>query len=185
MTIRFTKTPAVSRTQPSIEADHLILRPLGRQDAALLHIYTSDRRVAEGTRSIPHPLTAAATQAYIDAAVAEDRDEDVWAIDGRPQGAPSFLGVVSLKSLDRNQSQIGYWVAPDFWHAGIASSAVKALLDTNPHRNKTVFAEVFQDNPVSARVLTNAGFDYIGDAEAHSLARHATVPTWTYLRKLA
>ena len=185
MTIRFSKPAALPPTQPVIEAEHLILRPLSRQDAALLHLYSGDRRVAEGTRSIPHPLTPESTQSYIDAALAVDRDEDVWAIDGRPQGAPSFLGVVSLKSLDRNQSQIGYWVAPDFWHGGIASSAVKALLDANPHGNKTVFAEVFQDNPVSARVLTNAGFDYIGDAEAFSLARHATVPTWTYLRKLA
>jgi hypothetical protein len=34
-------------------------------------------------------------------------------------------------------------------------------------------------------VLTNAGFDYIGDAEAFSVARNAKVPTWTYVRKMA
>jgi len=44
---------------------------------------------------------------------------------------------------------------------------------------------VFQDNPASARVLTNCGFEYIGDAEAFSVARNAKVPTWTYLRKFA
>ena len=32
-------------------------------------------------------------------------------------------------------------------------------------------------------VLTNNGFQYLGDAEAFSVARGATVPTWTYLRK--
>ena len=47
-----------------------------------------------------------------------------------------------------------------------------------------MFASVFQDNPASARVLTNCGFEYLGDAESFSVARGATVPTWTYSRKL-
>ena len=46
-----------------------------------------------------------------------------------------------------------------------------------------VFAESFQDNPRSARVLTNCGFDYLGDAEAFSVARNSVLPTWTYTRK--
>ena len=40
------------------------------------------------------------------------------------------------------------------------------------------------DNPASARVLTNTGFEYLGDAEAFSVARGSTVPTWTYLKRL-
>jgi RimJ/RimL family protein N-acetyltransferase len=86
--------------------------------------------------------------------------------------------------MDRGQSEVGYWVAPAFWNTGLASEAVRALIAANPRGDKTLFAEVLQDNPVSARVLTNAGFAYIGDAEAYSVARGATVPTWTYLKKL-
>jgi len=44
---------------------------------------------------------------------------------------------------------------------------------------------VFQDNPVSARVLTNSGFTYLGDAESYCVARGGMVPTWTYARTLA
>jgi hypothetical protein len=33
-------------------------------------------------------------------------------------------------------------------------------------------------------VLTNSGFDYLGAAEAFSVARGATVATWTYALKL-
>ncbi len=47
-----------------------------------------------------------------------------------------------------------------------------------------MFAEAFQDNPQSARVLTNAGFQYLGDAESFSVARNARVPTWTYVKRL-
>ncbi|MFN6978004.1 MAG: GNAT family N-acetyltransferase, partial [Gemmobacter sp.] len=58
------------------------------------------------------------------------------------------------------------------------------LVTANPGHDRTLFAEVFQDNPRSARVLTNAGFEYLGDAETFSVARGARVPTWTYTRKL-
>jgi RimJ/RimL family protein N-acetyltransferase len=67
---------------------------------------------------------------------------------------------------------------------GFATEAVKTLLAANPHVAKRYFAEAFQDNPGSARVLTNCGFDYLGDAEAFSVARNAAVPTWTYTLKV-
>jgi RimJ/RimL family protein N-acetyltransferase len=95
-----------------------------------------------------------------------------------------MMGIVALKQLDRGQSEISYWVAPAFWNTGIASDAVKALIAANPRRDQVIYGVVFQDNPASARVLTNAGFEYLGDAEAFSVARNASVRTWTYLRKL-
>lgn len=170
--------------QPVIPAERLVLRPLRVSDAGLLALYTGDRRVAEGTRAIPHPLPPGATEAFIARAGSEKRSEDVWALDGSDAGLAELLGIVSLTRMDRDQSELGYWVAPAFWNAGFASEAVTALIAANPHGSRTLFAEVFQDNPVSARVLTSAGFRYLGDAEAYSVARQTTVPTWTYLRKM-
>lgn len=179
-------TTEAATTVLQIVTPRLLLRPLRCEDADLLTAYTSDRRLAEGTRSIPHPLPAGAARAFIDAALSARREEDVWAMDGRAQGSASLMGVISLKPLDRGQSQIGYWVAPAFWNSGLASEAVRALIAANPHGARTLFAEVFQDNPVSARILTNAGFEYISDAETVSVARGGTsVPTWTYLRRMA
>ena len=85
----------------------------------------------------------------------------------------------------RLQSRVGYWVAPAFWNTGIASEAVRALIAANPQESTCLFAEVFQDNPGSAKVLINNGFAYLGDAETYSVARAARVPTWTYILKLA
>lgn len=174
--------------QQVIEAERFTLRPPRRADMGLLGLYAGDRRVAEGARSIPHPLPPGAIEGYVARAMAPGRDEDVWVMDGS-HGEPDdrsreVLGVISLTRMDRNQSKLGYWVAPAFWNTGLASEAVRALVAANPLGNATLFAEVFQDNPASARVLTNAGFAYIGDAEAHSVARGANVPTWTYLRRM-
>jgi len=172
-------------TQPVIEAERFILRPLRKSDAGLIAMYTADKRVAEGTRAIPHPLPPGATESYIARAMSDTRSEDVWALDGSAQGLAEVLGVVSLTHLDDNQSEVGFWVGPGFWNTGFASEAVAALVEANPHNARTLFAEVFQDNPGSARVLTNAGFAYLGDAESWSVARGARVPTWTYLKKMA
>ena len=174
----------VETTVPEIAAERFVLRPVRRSDAGLLALHAGDRRVAEATRSIPHPLPPGTTEAFIARALTGQGGEDVWVMDGSAEGSAEVLGVISLTRLDRGQSQVGFWVAPAFWNTGVASEAVRCLIDANPHGARTLFAEVFQDNPVSARVLTNCGFEYLGDAEAHSIARAARVPTWTYLRRM-
>ena len=170
--------------QAVVEAERFDLRPLRRSDLGLIELYGGDERVARMTTSIPHPLPPGMVEAFIARALRDDREEDVWVMDGSRSGAAELMGLISLKRMDRDQSEIGYWVAPPYWNTGLASEAVQALVDANPLGNKTIFASVFQDNPASARVLTHCGFEYLGDAESFSVARDRTVSTWTYLKKL-
>ena len=174
-----------------IAAGRFILRPVRKSDAGLFAMYAGDRRVAEATHSIPHPLPPGAADAFVSRAMVPRSDEDVWVMDGSATGLAEVLGVINLKRMDQGarggaagQSEISYWVAPAYWKTGIASQAVQALIAANPQSCRTIFAEVFQDNSGSARVLTNAGFQYLGDAETFSVARGARVATWTYIRKL-
>lgn len=169
--------------QPIIPAERFTLRPPQKSDAGLIEMYASDVRVARGSRAIPHPMPPGAVEALINRALADDREEDVWIMDGSAHGHVEAIGVISLNRMDRDQSEVFFWVAPAFWNAGYASEALRTLIDVNPHGSKRFFAEMFQDNPRSARVMTNCGFDYLGDAEAFSVARGATVPTWTYTLK--
>ncbi|MFT7596907.1 MAG: RimJ/RimL family protein N-acetyltransferase [Paracoccaceae bacterium] len=170
--------------QPVIETDRFDLRPLRRSDMGLISLYGSDERVARMTTSIPHPMPPGGTEAFVARAMADERTEDVWAMDGSKSGGSEVMGLISLQKLDRDQSEVGYWVAPVYWNTGLASKAVESLVQNNPLNNTTMFAAVFQDNPASARVLTHCGFAYLGDAESFCLARDATVATWTYSRKL-
>ncbi|MDE0208798.1 MAG: GNAT family N-acetyltransferase [Boseongicola sp.] len=170
--------------QPVIQTERLILRPLRRSDAAFLELFGADARVARMTRNIPHPQPPGGAEAFVERALADERTEDVWALDGKPVGQGAVLGLISLEQMDREQSEVSYWVVPAFWNTGLATEALQALIDANPHNDKTMFASVFQDNPASDRVLRNTGFQYLGDAETFSVARGTTVPTWTYLRRL-
>ena len=173
----------LSGSQPVINAPRMQLRPMRGSDAGLMAMYGADKRVADMTTSIPHPLPPGAVEAYITSVTKAERTEYAWAMDSTSLGGSELLGVISLEQMDRGQSEIGYWVAPAFWKKGLASEAVQAIVAANPLENTTMFASVFQDNPVSARILTNSGFQYLGDAEAFSVARAAPVPTWTYLKR--
>ena len=170
--------------QSEIQADRFVLRPLRRSDPGLIGVHAGDLRVAQMTQDIPHPFPPGAAEAMIERANNDARTTDVWAIDGSSQGHAEVMGLIWLTRMDRDQSEVTFWVAPAFWNGGIASEALTALIAANPHHSKTMFAEVFQDNPASARVLTNCGFEYLGDAETFSVARGAKVATWTYSRKL-
>ncbi|MEL6608437.1 MAG: GNAT family protein [Pseudomonadota bacterium] len=170
--------------QATIETERLRLRPLRGSDKGMLDLYGGDARVAKMTTSIPHPLPPGAAEAFIKQTHDANRQEDVWALDGAAHGFSELVGCMGLTRMDRNQSEIGYWLAPAFWHMGLAREALTALLAANPQDSETIFGSVFQDNEASAKVLTHCGFTYIGDAESYSVARGATVPTWTYHKRL-
>jgi len=170
--------------QLTVTSERFVLRPPQVSDAGLLNLYAADRALARGTRSIPHPLPPGTMEGMIQRALSPERSEDIWIMDGSAAGHAEVLGLISLTPMDRAQSEVFYWVAPAFWKVGFATEAVKTLLTENPHDAQRYFAEAFQDNPGSARVLTNCGFDYLGDAEAFSVARNAVVPTWTYTLKV-
>lgn len=178
------KHGTIGTALPVIAAERFVLRPLRASDSGLVQLYASDRRLAEMTTTIPHPYPPGAAEAFVARAMAEGSDRAVWALDGSGHESSELLGVISLARLDRDQAEVGYWVAPALWNAGYASEAVNAIVGANPLQSRSLFATVFKDNPGSARVLTNAGFEYVGDAEAYSVARQATVPTWTYIRRL-
>ena len=170
-------------TQAVIETERFVLRPLRKSDQGLIELHGGDVRVARMTPSLPHPLPPGMVEGFISRAMADEREEDIWALDGSKAGGAELMGIIALQRLDREQSEISYWVAPAFWNTGVASEAVEALVGTNPLNNAAMFASVFQDNPASARVLTHCGFNYLGDAESFCVARDTTVATWTYSRK--
>lgn len=178
-------TTILGLDQPEFTTPRLRLRRLARADAALLHLYANDARVARMTTSIPHPYPPGGAEAFVARATAAGAREMVWALDTGEDGENGLIGVISLKPSDGGVTEIGYWVAPAFWNAGYASEAVDAVTREAERQGLAALtAQVFQDNVASARVLTRAGFVYEGEGEAHSVARGAMVPTFRYRRDL-
>jgi len=170
--------------QAVIKTKRFHLRPVRKSDLGMIEMFAGDERVARMTSSIPHPLPPGAIEAYLDRVQAADSPEQVWAIDSSAEGERELLGLMSLKHVIESQSEVAYWVAPQFWNSGLASEALNALVVANPLEDSSMVARVFQDNPASAKVVTNAGFALIGESESFSVARGASVLTWDYVQRL-
>lgn len=160
-----------------LETQRLRLRPLKASDAGMIGLYTADERVARMTGRIPHPLPPGSAEGFVARVLAGEVDEVVWAIEHKMSAAEELVGVAGLKP----DGEVGYWIAAPFWSTGFATEALEAIVAYAFHSGFTRLAAcVFQDNPASARVLTKAGFGYTGDGAGHSVARNATIDTWTY-----
>jgi RimJ/RimL family protein N-acetyltransferase len=102
-------------------------------------------------------------------------------MDSGMDGENGLIGLISLEARGARVLELGYWVAPAFWGTGYASEAVEAIVGyVASGFDGTITAEVLQENDAAAKVLTRSGFRYLGEGEAHSVARGAMVPTFRY-----
>jgi RimJ/RimL family protein N-acetyltransferase len=171
--------------QRELGTPRLRLRRLVPADAGPIHLFASDVRVARMTTSIPHPNPPGGAEAFVKRATAPGAKETVWGIDVDAEGAGGLIGVVSLRPAPGEEAEIGYWIASAFWNAGYAGEAVEAVAAEARRQGLVALtAQVFQDNLAAARVLTRAGFAYVGEGEAYSVARAATTPTFRYRLEL-
>jgi RimJ/RimL family protein N-acetyltransferase len=167
---------------PVLATGRLELRPLRPSDAGLIGLYASDARVARMTTSIPHPYPPGAAGAFVAASLSGRRAERTWVMDATPADGAELVGLISVRPAGDGAEEVGYWVGPPFWNTGYASEALAAIVR---HRLaagvRKLSAHVFDDNPVSARVLVRAGFRPDGARAAHSVARGGMVDGRTYV----
>ena len=65
------------------------------------------------------------------------------------------------KDVYRYSAEVGYWIAESFWGKGFATEAIKLLLEKINNSFPTiirVYAEIFEYNKASMRVLEKNGF---------------------------
>ena len=74
------------------------------------------------------------------------------------------IGLTLQRGLRRQAAEIGYWVGEPFWGQGIATAAVRALVEYAFEQFDLVriYGGVFAGNQASVRVLEKAGFTYEG-----------------------
>lgn len=51
---------------------------------------------------------------------------------------------------------VGYWIGRELWGRGIATAALRAFLDVEPHR--PLYADPFESNAASVALLRRCGF---------------------------
>ena len=172
-------TPAI--LTPVLITSRLLLRPFEHEDAPALASFLNDPAVAMGICSVPLPFTqlhASARILMIRAREIAGKDF-VWAaedLDG------NLIGMICLSEQQIDTARLGYSFARSHWGQGFATEAVDSVMDwVSRHLSlREIRAEVFHDNPASARVLAKAGFSETGHGARFSFARNGSDATRTF-----
>jgi len=155
---------------PKLETERLILRPLGKADAAEVMRLAGDREVADTTLNIPHPYKDGMAEEWI-AKHQENFDKDqgaTWAITRKSDGV--LVGVISLTGMvEGHQAELGYWIGKPFWNHGYCSEAAQTVLwyAFSDLALTRVHASHFTRNPASGRVMRKIGMQHEGCRRNH------------------
>lgn len=139
---------------------NIVLREWRNDDKEPLAKFANNKKIADNMRDIfPNPYTIGDAVHWI-ATSGNSIPQTVFAIEADALLAGG-CGIHLKEDVYKCSAEIGYWVAEPFWGKGIATEAVKQLLEKAiPNLTNVVrlYAEVFEHNKASMRVLEKNGF---------------------------
>lgn len=147
-----------------IETQRLTLRPPQPQDAAEVQRLAGDFRIADVTRSIPHPYPEELAQQWIERCAQDWASGAAASFIITESDSGKLVGSMALKDINRGEAEVGYWIGVPYWSRGYASEACNALVDFafQQLRLRRLHASHLARNPQSGRVLFKAGFRHLG-----------------------
>ncbi len=143
--------------------DGYLIRSWQTSDLASMVRHADNPRVAGNLQDrFPHPYTEADAQSWIEHVRGQEQ-ESHWAI----ACADRVIGGIGLElqqDVYRRSAELGYWLGEPFWGRGVATAAVRAITPMGFERFNLIriYANVYEHNPASARVLEKAGFQLEG-----------------------
>jgi RimJ/RimL family protein N-acetyltransferase len=140
-----------------------IIRPYERGDELSIVRHADNRNVWINLRDrFPNPYTPADAREWIELQI-RSREQYHWAIevDGHAAGG---VGIEPRDDVNRLSAEIGFWLGEAYWGRGIMTEVVGAV---TRHAFEAegfvrVFAEVFDWNVASMRVLEKCGYQREG-----------------------
>ncbi|MBL8016737.1 MAG: GNAT family N-acetyltransferase [Ignavibacteria bacterium] len=88
-----------------------------------------------------------------------------------------IAGSVSKFEIE-GDAEITYWIDRKYWGQGIATTALKELLKTEPAR--PIYGRIAFDNIASQKVLEKCGFIRIGKDKGFANARNSEIEEYIY-----
>ena len=133
------------------------------EDAESLARHANNQKIWLAVRDLfPHPYTIQDAHKFLQRTMSEQPETKFCVeIQGAAVGG---IGVHQGHDIYRHTATVGYWLGEQFWGHGVMTEALTAVtdfcFDNFPLRR--ISAEVFANNPASARVLEKAGFTFEG-----------------------
>ena len=143
-----------------------ILRAWRREDAADVLRYANNDKIARNLRDVfPFPYILTDAQEFVNSCVEGDEEKQLCRaieVDGHAVGS---IGLFLGSDVYRMTAELGYWLAEEYWDRGIMTEAVKRICREGAERWDDlvrIYAEPFDYNTASRRVLEKAGFTLEG-----------------------
>ncbi len=159
----------------SLRADPVVLRPWRATDRAALVAEANHREVWRNlTNRFPHPYTLRDAVQWIDqVSGAVPPQHFAVLVDERVVGG---AGAVPIADYGNRAAEVGYWLGPQHWGRGLATTVVNVLV---PYAFATLgvirlHATVFGWNLASVRVLEKNGFSLEGRLR-HAVAKDGEI----------
>ncbi len=138
---------------------NFILRPWTIEDLDSLVKYANNYKIAKNlTNRYPYPYAIDNGKAFIESATREV-PANIFAIDVNDE-AVGGIGIHPQKNIQLKNAELGYWLAEPFLGNGIATAAVKQMVEYGfkTYDITRIFAKPFGTNIASQKVLEKAGF---------------------------
>ncbi|MGM0620542.1 MAG: GNAT family N-acetyltransferase [Bacteroidota bacterium] len=135
------------------------LRPLQPGDAPRLAELANNKNISNNLRDgFPHPYSLSDAEVFIESCKNQDPVQ-VFAIEYNGE----FVGNIGIHPADdvyRKSAEIGYFIGEPYWDKGIATQAVKQMVEyVFSHFDIVrIYTGIFEYNIASQRVLEKCGF---------------------------
>jgi [ribosomal protein S5]-alanine N-acetyltransferase len=143
-----------------------ILRKFTLKDVSSLAHHANNKNIANFLRDVfPFPYDESDALFFIEH-IASDSRNLILAIDVEGEAVGS-IGIYPQTDVYRKNAELGYWLGEIYWGKGIAAEAVHAITKYayEYYKMHRIYANVFENNIASMRVLEKAGF--IQEAKHH------------------
>lgn len=139
------------------------LRPFNNDDKASLIALANNKNISNNLfDTFPFLYTSEAANAFLKDAI-ETIPHQRLAITFNGEHVGN-IGLHPLQDIYRNTAEIGYFVGEEFWGRGIATEALKQMIDYgfSELKLRRISAGIMDYNKASARVLEKVGFQFEG-----------------------
>ena len=136
----------------------ITIRQWIEDDVSNLVLYANNINVWNKLRNnFPHPYSEEDAKAWLQKANEPPIINLAIDLDGQAVGG---IGLILNSDIYIMSAEMGYWLGEEFWGQKIASEAVKQMVDYTFYYFDIVrlYAEVFENNKASMRVLEKNGF---------------------------
>lgn len=148
------------------------IRKWMQSDAADLATALSNKKVQDNLRDgLPYPYTKQDAANFIYTMLSSNENDVFSFAICAGDKAIGSIGVFRQSNIHRLTAEMGYYIAEDYWGRGIMTEVVKKTCGYVFEHSDIIriFAEPFDYNIASCRVLEKAGFQYEGTLRSNAI----------------